>query len=687
MTSIPCVPRLTQLLLFTAVLATAPAAEPARTPGIDLTGMNRTAVPGDDFYGYANGAWLAATEIPADRSNWGSFRVLSEETDRRLIDLLAAAARNPAAGTRAERITADYYTAYMNEAAIETRGLTALQPWLQRIAAIKDRTDLARVLGESLRADVDPLNATNFFTENIFGLWVAQGLDDPAHNTPYLLQGGLGMPDREYYVSESGPMTELQAKYRAHIASVLRLGGYPDAEARAGRIYDLEARLALTHASREDSEDVQKANHPWRRDEFAPKAPGLDWAAFFAGAKLDGAPRFILWHQGAVVGSAALAGSEPLAVWQDYLTFHALNQYSDALPKAFADEHFAFHETALAGTPEQPARWKRAMISINKEVGDAVGQVYVAKYFPPAAKAKAQAMVANIVRAFDARIGRLNWMAPSTKEQARAKLHALYVGIGYPDKWQDYTGLVIDPADALGNIRRAEEFAYRRALTRLKGPVDPTAWCMNPQEVNAVNLPMQNALNFPAAILQPPFFDPAAPDAVNYGGIGTVIGHEISHSFDDQGAQFDSHGLLRDWWTPEDLAHFKASTAALVAQYSTYRPFPDLAINGQLTLSENLADLAGVSASFDGYRAAAAGQPEPAGAAFTGDQQFFLSFAQIWRAKFRDAALRQRLITDGHSPGQYRALMVRNIDAWYEAFGVKPGQKLHLEPAARVRVW
>ncbi len=685
MTSIPCVPRLT--LLLSAALATALVADPTRTAGIDQSGMNPGIAPGDDFYVYANGAWQATTEIPADRSSWGSFRVLAELTNQRLRELIDAAAKDRAGSTPAARLVGDFHTAYMDGPGIEARGLAALQPWLQRIAAITDKSGLARVLGESIRADVDPLNATNFFTENIFGLWVAQGLDDPAHNTPYLLQGGLGMPDREYYVAESAHMKELQAKYRAHIANVLRLGGATDAEARAGRIYDLEARLAQAHSSREDSEDVQKANHAWRREEFATKAPGLDWAAFFAGAGLDGAPRFILWQQGAVVGAAALVGSEPLAVWQDYLTFHALNQWSDALPKAFADEHFAFHETALAGTPQQPERWKRALAAANKAIGDAVGQVYVAKYFPPASKARAQAMVANIVHAFDLRIGRLDWMAPATKEQARAKLKALYVGIGYPDTWQDYTGLVIDPADAAGNVIRAEEFAYRKAVARLGQPVDPTAWCMTPQEVNAVNLPMQNALNFPAAILQPPFFDPAAPDAVNYGGIGTVIGHEISHSFDDQGAQFDSHGLLRDWWTPADLAHFKASAAALVAQYSAYRPFLDLAVNGQQTLSENLADLAGLSASFDGYRAAAKGAATPPGAAFTGDQQFFLAFAQIWRSKFRDAALRQRLITDGHAPGQYRALMVRNVDAWYEAFGVKPGQKLYLEPAARVRVW
>ena len=687
MPAFPSTMRLPLPFLLAALLATATAAEPAKTPGIDAASMIPATVPGDDFYAYANGAWLAGTEIPADRGNWGSFAALGEETNLKLNALLVVTAQNHATATPAGRIAADFYTAFMDEVGIEARGLAPLQPRLSRIATLVDKVALARALGESLRADVDPLNATNFFTENLFGLWVAQGLDDPAHYTPYLLQGGLGMPDRAYYVTDSARMAGLREKYRTHIATILRLGGLADPEARAERVFAFELKLAQAHSPREDSEDVLKANNPWRREDFAAKAPGLDWAAFFQGAGLDQQPRFIVWHPGAITGAAALVGSEPLAVWQDYLVYHTLNHFSGVLPKAFADEKFAFYENALRGTPQQPARWKRALTAANTAVPDAVGQIYVAKYFPPASKAKAQAMVANIVHAFDVRISRLDWMAPATKEQARAKLKSLYVGLGYPDRWEDYAGLVIGPADAAGNILRAEEFTYRRRVAKLGGPVDATAWCMSPQDVNAVNMPMQNALDFPAAILQPPFFDPVAPDAVNYGGIGTVIGHEISHSFDDQGAQFDARGLLRDWWTAEDLAHFKASASALVVQYSAYRPFSDLAVNGQLTLSENLADLAGISAAYDGYRAATAGQVAPAGVAFSGDQQFFIAFAQIWRSKMREATLRQRLITDGHAPGQYRALTVRNIDAWYAAFGVKPGQALYLEPAARVRAW
>ncbi len=674
--------------LTIGLFAMLPAISTQAAAGIDAAGMNKAANPGDDFYAFTNGTWLATTEIPADRGSWSAGAVLAEDTNKRLVALLEAAAKNRANATPAARIAADFYTAYMDEAAIEARGLAPVQSALQRVAAIGDKPALARALGESLRADVDPLNNTNFFTENLFGLWVAQGLDDPTHYNAYLLQGGLGMPDRAYFVTVSERMEKIRTAYRAHISTILKLGGVADAEARAAKIFALELKLAQAHAAREESEDVLKANNPWRREEFAAKAPGMDWGAFFSGAKLGAQSRFIVWHPGAVTGAAALVGSESLEVWRDYLTYHTLNKYSGVLPKAFADERFAFYGTALSGTPQQQARWKRALAAANRAVGDAVGQVYVAKYFPPSSKARAQAMVANLVRAFDTRIGKLDWMAPATKAQARAKLKVLYVGLGYPDQWQNYAGLVIDPADAAGNILRAEEFAYRHRIARLGGPVDATEWCMSPQEVNAVNMPMQNALNFPAAILQPPFFDAAAPDAVNYGSIGAVIGHEISHSFDDQGAQFDAQGRLRDWWTPDDLTHFKASAAALAAQYSTYRPFSDLAVNGQQTLSENLADLAGLAAAYDGFHAAAAGANAAAAAgSFTDDQLFFIAYAQSWRGKMREASMRQQIITDGHAPAQYRALTVRNIDAWYAAFDVKPGQSLYLAPEKRVRVW
>jgi putative endopeptidase len=655
--------------------------------GIDEAGMNKSVAPGDDFYAYANGDWLAKTEIPPDRGSWGAGSVLAEETNRRLAALIEAVAQPGAAHTPAERLAGDFYAAFMDEAAIERRGLAPLQPRLQRIAGIQDRATLAGVLGEFLRADVDPLNNTDFVTENIFGLWVAQGLDDPAHYTPYLLQGGLGLPDRAYYLEDNEHMRAVREKYRAHVATVLRLGGVADPEGKAERIIALEHQLAQAHASREESEEVQKGNNPWSRSDFDAKAPGMDWQAFFAGAQLAGQRHFIVWHPGAVTGAAALVAREPLEVWRDYLVYHTLNQFSSVLPKALADERFAFYGTVLSGTPQQQVRWKRALAATNEAIEDAVGQIYVAKYFPPASKARAQAMVANIVQAFDARIRRLDWMAAATKEQARAKLKTLYVGVGYADHWKDYRGLVVDRADACGNALRAGEFHYHQRIARLGGAVDPHEWAMPPQLVNAVNMPLQNALNFPAAILQPPFFDPAAPDAANYGAIGAIIGHEISHSFDDQGAQFDAHGRLHNWWTADDLAHFKAAAAALVAQYSAYKPFPDVAVNGQQTLSENLADLAGLAAAYDGYRAAHPDVAAGKSGGFTGDQVFFIAYAQSWRDKQRDATLRQRIVTDGHAPDQYRALTVRNLDPWYAAFAVQPGEKLYLPPTARVRVW
>ncbi|HEY1092745.1 MAG TPA: M13 family metallopeptidase [Burkholderiaceae bacterium] len=640
-----------------------------------------TQQPGDDFFRYVNGEWLDKTEIPADRSSWGAGGILIEETNKRIVKLIEAAAADKNAKGEARQV-ADFYTAFMDEAGIEAKGLAPLQPALEKIAAIKDKADLTRALGGQLRADVDALNATNFFTENLFGLWVTQGLNDPKRYTPYLMQGGLGMPDRAFYLSDSPRMAGLREKYQALIATTLQLAGFDDAAARAARVMALEIKMARSHASREDSEDVQKANNSWTLKDFAAKAPGMDWVAYFKSASLSDQKKFIVWHPSAVTGAAALVAAEDLGTWKDYLSFHQINHFAGVLPKAFVDAHFAFFGTAMSGTPQQSARWKRALNATNGGLDEPVGRLYVARYFPAENKKHINEMVANIVAAFSKRIDKLDWMAPATRAQAKAKLKVLYVGVGYPDKWQSYEGLKVSATDALGNAMRAEAFHYAQQLAKLHKPVDQTEWCMPPQLVNAVNMPMQNALNFPAAILQPPFFDPEASDALNYGSIGAVIGHEISHSFDDQGAQFDSTGRLRDWWTASDSAHFKTAAAGLVAQYSTYKPFTDLALNGQLTLSENLADLAGLSAAYDAFVMAQKGKPTAAA-----ERQFFIGFAQTWRGKAREAAERQQVITDGHSPSRYRAATVRNIDAWYQAFDVQPGQGLYLAPDKRVRVW
>jgi predicted metalloendopeptidase len=380
-------------------------------------------------------------------------------------------------------------------------------------------------------------------------------------------------------------------------------------------------------------------------------------------------------------------GSEPLAAWKDYLALRQVEHHSTVLPKAFDDEHFAFFGQVLSGTPQQQVRWKRAVNATSAGIGQGVGKLYVAKYFPPASKRGVEAMVKDLVAAFDKRIDGLDWMAPATKAEAKRKLSTLKVGVGYPDRWIDYSGLKVSPGEALANQDRAEAFEYRRNLAKFGHPVDRGEWAMNPQLVNAVNLPVKNALNFPAAILQAPKFNPASPVAANYGDIGAVIGHEISHSFDDQGAQFDSQGRLRNWWTAADFSHFQASGKALAEQFSAYRPFPDLALKGEQELSENIADIAGLNASYDAYRLANGGKEGPSAQGLTGDQQFFIAFAQGWRAKYREAQLRQQVITDGHAPSPWRALTVRNMDAWYQAFPVKPGDKLYLAPKDRVRVW
>ena len=581
----------------------------------------------------------------------------------------------------------DYFKAFMDEAGIEAKGLKPLQPTLDRLQAIHDRAALAQALGDTLRADVDVLNSTNMYTDSILGLWVTQDLNDPSHYTPFLLQGGLGMPDRDYYLDPSPGMQAIRTKYLAHIAKVLELAKVPDAQAQAKNIFALELKIAAAHWSREDSGEVQKCNNHWSRKDFDTKAPGLDWQSYFTAAGLAAQQDFVVWQPSALIGISALAASEGLDTWTAYLTFRALEHSAKVLPTAFGAEFFAFNGQVLSGTPQLSERWKRAVAATNDAMGEAVGKLYVAEFFPPAEKARVQAMVANLLVAFGKRIDNLSWMAPETKTKAKAKLLALKVGVGYPDHWTDYSGLQITADDAFGNADRAERYRLQLNLAKLGRPVDRGEWVMNPQLVNAVNLPAMNALNFPAAILQPPYLDPNRPVVLDYAAIGATIGHEISHSFDDQGALFDAEGRLNNWWTPADLAHFQASAAMLAKQYDGYRPFPDLAVNGKQTLGENIADLAGLACAYDAYRLALGSAQEPVADGFTGDQQFFLSFAQNWRGKSREAAERRHMVTDGHAPVQYRADTVRNLDAWYQAFGVKPGQALFLAPEARVRIW
>ena len=672
----------TLILLISVVYWGLPVA--ARDPGIDIGGMDKSVDPGDDFFGYTNGNWAKATTIPADRTSFGAFDVIFDEVSKRTNDLITAAATSKDPEIRK---VGDYYKAYLDEASIEKRGLDPIKDELAEINAIDDKAALSRVLGTELRADVDPLNATNFYTNRLFGLFVSSDFNNPKKNVPYLLQGGLGMPDRDNYLSTDEHNVDLQNKYKTHIETVLKLANVADADAKAQRIYDLEHKIAEVQESREESEDVHKANNPWKLADFATKAPGIDWAAYFKAAGVSSQPMIMVWHPMATTGESALVGSQPLELWKDYLTFRVIDRSSGLLPKAFADESFNFYTKTLFGVPQQRPREQRAINAASGAMGDLVGKMYVEKYFPPRAKTEIQTLVKNIVAAFGKRIDALTWMTPATKAKAKAKLSTLYVGVGYPDHWRNYAGLKIAPDDALGNAQRVSLFDYKWSLSKLDQPVDKTEWWMTPQTVNAVNLPLQNALNFPAAILNPPFFDMNADPVENYGSIGGVIGHEISHSFDDSGSQFDAEGRLTNWWTPADYDHFKAASARLAAQYDAYEPLAGLHLNGKQTLGENIADVAGLSAAYDAYRASYGGKEAPSKDGLTGDQRFFVAFGQSWRGKMRPETLRVIVMTDGHSPDEYRADTVRNIDAWYTAFNVQPGKKLYLAPDQRVRIW
>jgi putative endopeptidase len=655
--------------------------------GIDVNAIDKDVKPGEDFNLYANGNWVKSAEIPADRSSTGVFVQVFNKAEARNAQMIADIAKSARKPGSDETRIADYYDAYLDQPHIDGLGMAPIKPQLETIAAITDKAGLSRALGASMRADVDPMNNTKFWTENLFGLFVSQGLETPDKTMPYILQGGLGMPERDYYLSSDPAMVKTREAYRTYISTLLSAAGIAGAEAKAQAIYALEMKIAQAQSSREESEDWHKANTIWTAADFAQKAPGIDWASYFVAAQLGKQDQFIVWMSQATTNLSALVAQEPLDSWKAWLTFHRINQYAAVLPKAIDDARFAFYGKTLTGAPQQRPRDKRAIAAVNANLGDAVGKIYVGKYFPAQAKADVQDMVSKLLVAFDRRVAALDWMAPATRKEAQRKIETLKVGVGYSETWRDYASLEIKPGDAFGNQWRAGLYEYEHQMAKLGKPVDRGEWWMTPQTVNAVNLPLQNALNFPAAILEAPFYDPHADAAANYGSIGAVIGHEISHSFDNNGAEFDADGRMRNWWTPEDMAHFKAAGKALADQYSAYEPFPGLHLKGDLMLAENIADVAGLSAAYDAYHASLGGKPAPVIDGLTGDQRFFLAFAQSWRTKTREAALRQQVATDGHAPGQYRALTVRNLDGWYKAFGVTQGQTLYLAPDKRVRVW
>lgn len=684
------------LLLSTAtvmlgpVACNIPGAEETATVGTQLgirkDWMDTSVKPGDDWFAYANGTWLKNTEIPADRSNVGGFWVADQQTEKNLEALIKEiVASEPEEGSDAAKVKA-FYEAFTDTAAVDAAGMKPVEADLARYAAIADKKQLSAAIGGTLRADVDPLNSTDLETPNLFGVFVTQALVE-GEVVPYLLQGGLGMPEREYYLSADPKMAELRTAYRQYIGDVLAAAGVADPQAKAQRIFDLETKIARAHTTRAEGDDWTKANQLWSQADLTAKAPGIDWPAFLEAAQLSGSDKFNAFHPNAITGLSALVASEPIDAWKDWLSFHQINRHAAVLPTKIDQLYFGFYGQKLSGQEEPRPRDKRAIASLNAYMGDALGKLYVEKFFPADNKTAIQGMVDNIKTAFDKRIDALDWMAPETKAEAKKKVQTMAVGVGYPDTWTDYSGLMVPAGNPYGAVVAAEKARYASQLAKIGKPLDKNEWWMNAQLVNAVNLPVQNALNFPAAILQPPFYDPNADPAFNYGAIGAVIGHEISHSFDDQGAEFDSTGAMRNWWTPADTAKFEEAGNALAAQYDTYEPYPGLNVNGRLTLGENISDLAGLQASYDAYRASLGGKEAPVIDGFTGDQRFFIAFAQAWATKMREAAMRQRIATGSHAPGQYRALTVRNMQAWYDAFGVKEGDKLYLAPEERVTIW
>jgi putative endopeptidase len=659
---------------------------PGTDIGIQTGWMDKSVAPGDDFFSYANGTWVKNTPIPADRSRIGGFWIadqLREKNTKALFDSIIKS--KPTSGTDA--LIANYYNAYLNTDAIDRAGLAPAKADLDAIGHIADKHQLSAAIGGTLRSDTDPLNATNFHTENLFGIFVSQGLATPGEQLPYLMQGGLGLPDAQYYLTADPKMADIRNKYKSYVQTILTDAGYADPQGAAGRIMDLETKIAKAHETREQSEDFKGGAQVWTRQELEQKAPGIDWAALLGAAGLGDAQKFDAYHYASIPRLAALVGSEPLQNWKDWLTLHTLNQQAAVLPKPFRDASFAFNGTVLQGTPQQRPRDALALNAASNALGDAVGKAYVDKYFPASSKAEIQTMVDNLKAAFSRRVKAIAWMSPATKEEALKKVEGIVVGVGYPDSWRDYAGLTISPDNAYSNLKNARLWEYRHQIAKIGKPMDRHEWWMPPQLVNAVNLPVQNALNFPAAILVKPFFDPNADAAFNYGAIGATIGHEISHSFDTGGALFDASGAMRNWWTPADFANFQKQADTLAKQFDAYEALPGLHLNGKLTINENIADVAGLGAAYEAYKASLGGKPAPVIDGLTGDQRFFLAFAQSWAAKWRPEALRQIVLTNEHAPDQFRAQTVRNVDAWYPAFNVKPGQKLYLAPDQRVKIW
>jgi putative endopeptidase len=650
-----------------------PQAKPAfGTFGFDATGMNRDIAAGDDFYAFANGTWASKTAIPSDRSNYGMFSLLDDLSQQRTREIVEAAAKT------ANNKVGDLYTSFLDEKTVEAKGIAPLSPWLDKIKNIKTKQDFATVMVQLNRAGL---------ASSLFAGYIGQDDKLPDHYIAQVAQSGLGLPDRDYYLKDDANLKAARTAYAAFLEQLLTLAAQPDGKTRVTAVVAFETEIAKVQWTRTDSRDSTKTYNKWQRADFEKNAPGFEWGAFFASAGTAKESAFLVAQPSAFTGMAKIIDQTPISTLRDYLMVHAIDGAADSLSAAFVDASFGFHQKTLSGTPENQPRWKRAVEFVTGTMGEAVGEQYVAKYFPPQAKAAADALVKNVIAAMDRRLSALPWMAPETKTAARAKLAAFTAKIGFPDKWRDYSTLTIARDDLFGNAVRASEFEWNRQLAHLGQPIDRGEWGMTPMTINAYANPVMNEIVFPAAILQPPFFDQSADPAVNYGGIGAVIGHEISHHFDDQGRKYDKTGALKDWWTQQDIKQFDALTAQLVKQYDAYEGLPGKKVQGALTLGENIADLAGMTVAYDAYKMSLGGKEAPVIDGFTGDQRFYLGWAQVWRRNYRTENLEQRLLTDPHSPSIQRVWVVRNFDTWYSAFAPKPTDKLALPAEQRVRIW
>ena len=660
-------------------------APPAATPapalpsGLLLSNFDRSVRPQDDLFRFVNGGWLARTEIPADRSNYGSFTKLADDVETNLRAIAEEAAASSAAAGTEQRIIGDFYSSFMDEARAEQLGLTPLEGELARIDTIKSRAALVEYLSHLQVLGIN----------NPVGMTIQPDAKRPDVYTVYADQAGLGMPDRDYYLSEDAKFVAMREKYLAYVATLLKNVGPPGVvtdQARA--VVELETRLAKAQWPKVDLRDVDKVYNPYDLAGARKLTPAIDWPAYLELMGIAGHDSVIIGEPSYFQELSNALRNAPLAVWRNYLRVRVADELAPYLNAAMVEFAFDFNGRTLTGTPQIRPRWKRGLAATEAAIGDMLGKAYVARHYPPAAKARMDQLVANLRAAFASSIDELEWMGPETRREAHAKLDSFTVKIGYPEKWKEYQGLVVRRDDLVGNVLRAREVNHRREVRKLGQPIDRTEWLMTPQTVNAYYYPPANEIVFPAAILQPPFFDMNADDAVNYGGIGAVIGHEISHGFDDQGRKFDGKGMLRDWWTEEDNGRFQARAGVLVSQYSAFSPLTGLNVNGQLTLGENIGDLSGVAVAYKAYRIALGGAAPPVIDGFTGDQRFFIGFAQIWARKYRDDELRKRLLTDPHSPSEYRCNgVVRNMPQFEAAFGVKPGDKLYLPAGEQVRIW